>query len=543
MAERKVKTQELDAQFDEQKLERSSDLKSRLRSIGNRCLQTAFVAGTGIIGAGLAMQTSTYETNLDGLDLEVAATDSSGISIKSNAGDINFNDISKLPLGFEVTPTVTDVSALADATEDMSDYTEKLELDIEQTIPKSVRHFGAAAGLGMLLGGSTGLLAYRGLESLAGRRREDETNPAKPLAAGITTSLVLTGGVGMATYDKNWQKTWQATGALTQILDTPDKLEQLSQMDSIAGQKQFAALKALHESLADSPEDNETEKPGVTALLISDMHLRNMYPQLQKYIEQYDVDLIINSGDETEFGSAIDLTAAPSYLESIEEITKDTPMIWVKGNHDSPEVAKQMGEIDGVIVLDQQSINAYGLDIAGFGDPRNYTDGGDISSDYVANLEKDYASEIIPHVNDQNIDMIVTHHPAAAEQAVKELHNKDIDVDVAVSGHFHNQSIDERDDTIYANIGSTGLGGVANISNSTKPQSMQFAILEFSNNCQPDELTQYSLPDPTLENNSNGTASVTQTRFDNLDSSSQDSQVCKPDVGISEPRDWALVPN
>lgn len=165
MAERKVKTQELDAQFDEQKLERSSDLKSRLRSIGNRCLQTAFVAGTGIIGAGLAMQTSPYETNLDGLDLEVAATDSSGISIKSNAGDINFNDISKLPLGFEVTPTVTDVSALADATEDMSDYTEKLELDIEQTIPKSVRHFGAAAGLGMLLGGSTGLLAYRGLES------------------------------------------------------------------------------------------------------------------------------------------------------------------------------------------------------------------------------------------------------------------------------------------------------------------------------------------------------------------------------------------
>ena len=139
--------------------------------------------------------------------------------------------------------------------------------------------------------------------------------------------------------------------------------------------------------------------------------------------------------------------------------------------------------------------------------------------------------------------MIVTHHPAAAEQAVKELHNKDIDVDVAVSGHFHNQSIDERDGIIFVNTGSTGLGGVANISDSTKPQSMQFAILEFSNNCQPDELTQYSLPDPTLENNSNGTASVTQTRFDNLDSSSQDSQVCKPDVGISEPRDWDLAPN
>ncbi len=85
MAERKVKTQELDAQFDEQKLERSSDLKSRLCSFGNKCLQVSFIAGTGIIGAGLAMQTSTYETNLDGLELEVAATDSSGISIKSNS--------------------------------------------------------------------------------------------------------------------------------------------------------------------------------------------------------------------------------------------------------------------------------------------------------------------------------------------------------------------------------------------------------------------------------------------------------------------------
>ena len=55
MAERKVKTQELDAQFDEQKLERSSDLKSRLCSFGNKCLQVSFIAGTGIIGAGLAM--------------------------------------------------------------------------------------------------------------------------------------------------------------------------------------------------------------------------------------------------------------------------------------------------------------------------------------------------------------------------------------------------------------------------------------------------------------------------------------------------------
>ena len=537
MAERKVKTQELDAQFDEQKLERSSDLKSRLRSIGNRCLQTAFVAGTGIIGAGLAMQTSPYEAKFEGVKVEAEIVTDSGIFIKSNLGNFNFNDISDLPLGVEITPSVTDVGTLANATDNMSAYVDRLEQKAEQTIPDMAKHFAAMGGLGLLIGSSGGLLTYRGLESFAGRKRDNEVNPAKTLAIGITGSLAVTGGLGLATYDKNWQKTWQATGMLTQLLDTPDKLEQLSQMDSIAGQKQFAALKALHESLVNSPEDSETEKPGITVLLISDMHLRNMYPQLQKYIEQYDVDLIINSGDETEFGSAIDLTAAPSYLESIEEITKDTPMIWVKGNHDSPEVAKQMDEIEGVKVLDQQSINAYGLDIAGFGDPRNYTDGGDVSSDYVANLEKDYASEIIPHVNDQNIDMIVTHHPAAAEQAVKELHNKDIDVDVAVSGHFHNQSIDERDGIIFVNTGSTGLGGVANISDSTEEQFSEFAIIELSDDCEPIVSTAFALPDPTLENNSNGTASITQTRY-GLGSSSPDNQVCEPDAGIGKPRSW-----
>ena len=161
MAERKVKTQELDAQFDEQKLERSSDLKSRLRSIGNRCLQTAFVAGTGIIGAGLAMQTSPYEAKFEGVKVEAEIVTDSGIFIKSNLGNFNFNDISDLPLGVEITPSVTDVGTLANATNNMSAYVDRLEQKAEQTIPDMAKHFAAMGGLGLLIGSSGGLLTYR----------------------------------------------------------------------------------------------------------------------------------------------------------------------------------------------------------------------------------------------------------------------------------------------------------------------------------------------------------------------------------------------
>ena len=309
-------------------------------------------------------------------------------------------------------------------------------------------------------------------------------------------------------------------------------------MDIATGQKQLAAIDALRGAVSGSPETAETEPQALRILLISDMHLRNMYPQLKQFIENNNIDLIINTGDETEFGSGFDLTVAPSYLESIREITKDTPMIWVKGNHDSPRVAEQMSQIEGVHVLDKQTIDAYGLQIAGLGDPRNYTDGGDVSSDYVAGLEKDYASEVVPLLqqNDPKVDLFITHHPAASEQA-REILDSD-DLLITVDGHMHNQSVEYQpdDNNLSVHTGSTGLGGLKNLGLKNDNQKMEFGVLSFSSDCQALELTQYSLPDPTVLDRNTGAASITQTRIE--PNEVDDSRVCSPSLGIDQSRDW-----
>ena len=101
--------------------------------------------------------------------------------------------------------------------------------------------------------------------------------------------------------------------------------------------------------------------------------------------------LIVNTGDETEFGTSVELT--PTYLDQIADITAKVPMIWLAGNHDSPANIATMHSIPGVIVLGDkarhgtsyavtaQSVDAFGLTIAGVPDPRVYGAAGAYGSD------------------------------------------------------------------------------------------------------------------------------------------------------------------
>ena len=70
-------------------------------------------------------------------------------------------------------------------------------------------------------------------------------------------------------------------------------------------------------------------------MFVSDMHLAAVYPLVPQYVENFDVKLIVNTGDESEFGSAAELT--PAYLTSLRRVTAKVPMIWLAGNHDSPD--------------------------------------------------------------------------------------------------------------------------------------------------------------------------------------------------------------
>ena len=84
-------------------------------------------------------------------------------------------------------------------------------------------------------------------------------------------------------------------------------------------------------------------------MTISDMHLASTYPLVAQYAKNFDVKLIINTGDESEFGTRAEMTTELPRADPCAD--RDVPMIWVAGNHDSPETIAVMRSIPGVTVL------------------------------------------------------------------------------------------------------------------------------------------------------------------------------------------------
>lgn len=106
--------------------------------------------------------------------------------------------------------------------------------------------------------------------------------------------------------------------------------------------------------------------PGTTRVLhVSDMHLNPTGWQLiRTVVEQFDIDVVIDTGDLTDWGSEPEA----SYVASIGLLKK--PYVYIRGNHDSGKTAAAVAQQPNAIVLDNSVTTVAGLTIAGIGDPR-----------------------------------------------------------------------------------------------------------------------------------------------------------------------------
>ncbi|WP_051415400.1 metallophosphoesterase [Nocardiopsis sp. CNT312] len=326
--------------------------------------------------------------------------------------------------------------------------------DLRQGITDLVVRALAAGALGALL---LGLLLFRNLwRALAG-------------AAIAVLVLAGTGAGAAATFNPSAIVEPRYTGLIAgapQVVGSAEAVvDQFSQY-----QEQLAGLVSnvsrLYEATSTLPVYEEDEAV-VRVLHVSDIHLNpaswSIIGTLQR---QYGVDVIVDSGDLTDRGSA----AEDAFAAEIADL--EVPYVWVRGQHDSMGTQRAVESQPNAVVLDGEVREVAGLTFYGAGDPRFTPDATRINPTVreVAELGGEQAEEVAD--GREEVDIAVLHTRAQAEAF-------DGVVPLVLTGDEHRRS------TILGGLGtrflvqgSTGGAGLSGLDHgSGRPVPYQASVL------------------------------------------------------------------
>ncbi|MGH3355295.1 MAG: metallophosphoesterase family protein [Nocardioidaceae bacterium] len=203
----------------------------------------------------------------------------------------------------------------------------------------------------------------------------------------------------------------------------------------------------------------------IRVLHVSDLEIApQAWDVISTVAHQYDVDVVVDSGDTTDHGSVPE----NRYLRGVRGV--DAPYVWVRGNHDSMRTQRAMLRQPGVTVLRGRPANVAGVRFLGAGDPRftpdnSQPEGGDDAVVAQAHALADVAHE------DGNVDAVVYHDPAPAAvfDGLSEL---------TMSGHVHLQRSNLMENGTWRMVeGSTGGSGLRALEPEEGPAPIQLSVL------------------------------------------------------------------
>jgi predicted MPP superfamily phosphohydrolase len=505
-----------------------------------------------LVSVAIMLHAFPYQATVEGVSFTAQGTllRNPGFSADTTLGNWEFPAVDGLPLGVHVSPQDVDILALAEAANsDVTGYADRLQAGIRHELPHLVVWLSVEILIGLLLGlaGSAAInMSARYLRGLP--RREDEL---KHRGRQLGAALVVTGlvaGYGAVSYNHNWLRQSRLTGTLAAAQLFPNQLEAYYQKSK--AQDVLGSVVGIQGALQATIDQNATPDTALRIMYISDVHLAAVYPLVAQYAKNYDVNLIINTGDESEFGTKAELT--PGYLDSIKALTATTPMLWLAGNHDSPDVQKVMAGLPGVTVLGSKEVadngyrvsagfvQAFGLRIAGIPDPRVYGGTGAYGADapgVTDPLERAAIDKAVDSTPDdgQKFDIFATHEPVAAAELRKSLPGQ---IRQTVSGHVHAQNAAgdiQSDSGIDLVEGSTGAGGLDNIVRGASQPPIEFSIESVAADCQFTRILRFQIRSQDVVDEKTPqaygddvTVSTVYFRPQEVDSG----RVCSPDTGV-----------
>lgn len=465
-----------------------------------------------IAGAAAMLHLFPYRTTAGGVHFRIEGTllTRAGFSANTTFGNWEFPHVDGLPIGVHISPENVDVIELATrASNDRAGYVDGLRDSIGDQLPWIITWLVGEVVIGFLLGLGIAAalnLAGRYLRNLP-RRRELRLRLVQFAAA--VGALGLVAAYGALTYNPHWVRESRITGTLGAAQLFPDRLSQYYTQQTKAFDV-INAIAGIQAQLQQHVENANLEPESFDIMFISDMHLASTYPLVRQYASNFHVSLVVDTGDESEFGTREEMT--PTYLANIRALTREVPMIWLAGNHDSPSTIAVMRSIPGVIVLGTkraenggyqvtgQQIDMFGLTIGAVPDPRVYGAGGDFGSnvaEVVRSLQErtmDAAVRAVPR--SARFDIMATHEPLSADRLVHDLPGQ---IRQTNAGHLHAQNPQnqiDRPGRITLVEGSTGAGGLDNLNRDVPAPPVEFSIESVAASCQFTKVVRFQLTGP-----------------------------------------------
>lgn len=381
---------------------------------------------------------------------------------------INISPLGALQLDSHIAPVRLDVNvdqldpersqALVDHPERLSG----LQDEVAQDITRGTADLAVRSCIAVVTGATAlGLVVYR--------------RPRRALAAGglALTLLVASGGTAYATWNADSVLEPKFSGLLSSAPSlVGDARSIVTEFDVY--QKELARLVTNVTKLYDATSTLPAYQPDPTTirvLHVSDIHLNPAsWKIIASLVEQYRVDVIVDSGDTMDHGSA----AENGFLDPIEDL--GAPYVWVRGNHDSLVTQRYLERMKNVHVLDDgRARTVAGLRFAGIGDPQFTPDrskraGAEESQELagarLASALRDQRTAGTP------VDVAIAHEPSAAREV-------DGTVPLVLAGHIHHEKTEVmRYGTRLRVEGSTGGSGLRAIEG-TYPDPIETSILYF----------------------------------------------------------------
>ena len=224
----------------------------------------------------------------------------------------------------------------------------------------------------------------------------------------------------------------------------------------------------------------EPDPSTIRALHVSDLHLNpSAWAVIKTVVDQFDIDVVIDTGDITDFGSQQE---ASRFVSSIAGLR--VPYVYIRGNHDSTIVSTEVARQPNAVVLENEVRSAGGLTFAGIGDPRFTPDkstspaGGTTqrTMEEVLGTGGQLADTI--KRSGQKVNVAMVHDPASAGGLAG-------DVPLVLAGHLHERQVRELpapgggQPTLLLIEGSTGGAGLRGLEPPT-PIPLALSVLYFN---------------------------------------------------------------